>query len=36
MDTIPPQSRGENNTQRRRQRVMLKVSLVVLAHGAVN
>ena len=36
MSTIPPQGRGDNNAQRRSQRVMLKVSLVVLVHGADN
>src|SRR6267378_8473106 len=34
MGTIPPPGRGDNNAQRRSQRVMLKVSVVVLAHGA--
>src|SRR6266852_355679 len=36
MGTAPPPSRGDNNAQRRSQRVMLKVSVVVLAHGADN
>src|SRR5712664_1574891 len=36
MAGIPPQSRGDNDAQRRSQRVMLKVSVVVLAHGADN
>jgi len=36
MSTIPPQGRGDNNAQRRSQRVMLKVSVVVLVHGADN
>jgi len=36
MGTIPPPSRGDNNAQRRSQRVMLKVSVVVLAHGRDN
>jgi hypothetical protein len=36
MGTAPPPSRGDYNVQRRSQRVMLKVSVVVLAHGADN
>ena len=36
MSIIPPPSRGENDAQRRSQRVMLKVSVVILAHGADN
>lgn len=36
MGTIPPPSGGDNNAQRRSQRVMLKVSVVILAHGADN
>jgi len=33
MGTIPPPSVVENDAQRRSQRVMLKVSVVVLAQG---
>ena len=36
MGTIPPSSRGDKDVERRSQRVMLKVSVVVLAHGADN
>ena len=36
MGTIPPPSRGDNDAERRSQRVMLKVSVVVLAHGTDN
>ena len=36
MGTIPPASHGENDAQRRSQRVMLKVSVVVLAQGPDN
>ena len=36
MGGIPPLTRGDNNAQRRSQRVMLKVSVIVLAHGADN
>src|SRR6267154_2214471 len=36
MGGIPPPTRGDNNAQRRSQRVMLKVSVIVLAHGADN
>ena len=36
MGTAPPPSRGDSDAQRRSQRVMLKVSVVVLAHGADN
>src|SRR6266404_6490492 len=36
MAGIPPKSRGDSDVQRRSQRVMLKVSVVVLAHGADN
>jgi hypothetical protein len=36
MGAIPPSSRGDKDAQRRSQRVMLKVSVVVLAHGADN
>jgi len=36
MGAMPPSSRGNNDTQRRSQRVMLKVSVVVLAHDADN
>ncbi len=34
MGGIPPSNSGENITQRRSQRVMLKVSILVLAQGA--
>ena len=34
MGGIPPLTRGDNNAQRRSQRVTLKVSVIVLAHGA--
>jgi hypothetical protein len=33
---IPPTVRGDKDAQRRSQRVMLKVSVTVLAHGADN
>jgi len=33
---IPPSSRGDNDAQRRSQRVMLKVTVVVLAQGSDN
>ncbi len=36
MGAMPPSSLGNNDTQRRSQRVMLKVSVVVLAHDADN
>jgi len=36
MGTIPPPSRGETDAQRRSQRVMLKVSVVILAEGPDN
>jgi hypothetical protein len=36
MGMAPPPSRSDNNAQRRSQRVMLKVSVVILAHGADN
>ena len=36
MGTPHPPSGGDHNAQRRSQRVMLKVSVVVLAHGADN
>src|SRR6266853_4850018 len=36
MGTIPPPSLGDNDAQRRSQRVILKVTVVVLAHGADN
>jgi PilZ domain len=36
MGTIPPPSRSDNDAQRRSQRVILKVTVVVLAHGADN
>src|SRR6267142_4891973 len=36
MGTIPPSSRGDKDVERRSQRVMLKVSVIVLAHGADN
>lgn len=36
MGAIPPSSHGDKDAQRRSQRVMLKVSVVVLAHGADN
>src|SRR5712675_300219 len=36
MAGIPPKSRGDSDVQRRSQRVMLKVSVVVLAQGADN
>jgi hypothetical protein len=36
MGSIPPPSRGDSDAQRRSQRVMLKVSVIVLAHGADN
>lgn len=36
MGANPPTSGGDNNAQRRSQRVMLKVSVVILAHGADN
>jgi len=34
MDTVPPPKRGDNDAQRRSQRVMLKVSVVVQAQEA--
>jgi hypothetical protein len=34
MDTVPPPKRGDNDVQRRSQRVMLKVSVVVQAQEA--
>src|SRR6267142_2783224 len=36
MGTIPPSSRGDKDVERRSQRVMPKVSVVVLAHDADN
>jgi len=36
VSAIPPPNSGDNDVQRRSQRVMLKVSVVVLAHGADN
>src|SRR5260370_22139057 len=36
MGTAPPPNRADRDAQRRSQRVMLKVSVVVLAHGADN
>ena len=36
MGTVPPSDRADKDAQRRSQRVMLKVSVVVLAHGADN
>src|SRR6266481_9898474 len=36
MGSVPPPSRGDNNAQRRSQRVMIKVSVLVLADGAEN
>jgi len=36
MGIIPPPSRGDNDAQRRSHRVMLRVSVVVLAHGSDN
>src|SRR5260370_3557373 len=36
MGTIPPPSRGDNDAQRRSQRMILKVTVVVLAQGADN
>ena len=36
MDTPPPSNRPDNDAQRRSQRVMLKVSVVVLTQGADN
>ena len=36
MGAIPPPSRGDKDAERRSQRVILKVSVVVLAHGADN
>jgi hypothetical protein len=36
MGAIPPPSRGDKDAQRRSQRVMLKVSVVVFAHRADN
>ena len=36
MGAIPPSSRGDNDAQRRSQRVMLKVTVVVLAQGSDN
>ena len=36
MGTNPPPNRGGSDAQRRSQRVMLKVSVVILAHGVDN
>lgn len=36
MGTVPPSKRANKDAERRSQRVMLKVSVVVLAHGADN
>ena len=36
MGTVPPSSRADNDAQRRSQRVMLKVSVVVLTQGVDN
>jgi hypothetical protein len=36
VSAIPPPSRGDKDAERRSQRVMLKVSVVVLADGADN
>ena len=36
MGTVPPSDRADKDAQRRSQRVMLKVSVVVLAQGADN
>jgi hypothetical protein len=36
MSTVPPSKRADKDVERRSQRVMLKVSVVVLAHGADN
>jgi hypothetical protein len=36
MGTVPPSKRADKDAERRSQRVMLKVSVVVLAHGADN
>ena len=36
MGTAPPPNRADSDAQRRSQRVMLKVSVIVLAHGADN
>jgi PilZ domain len=36
MGSIPPPSRGDSDAQRRSQRVMLKVSVIVLVHGTDN
>jgi hypothetical protein len=34
MGSVPPPTSGDNNAQRRSQRVMVKVSVMVLAEGA--
>ena len=34
MDSVPPSTSGDNNAQRRSQRVIVKVSVMVLAEGA--
>jgi hypothetical protein len=34
MGSVPPPTNGDNNAQRRSQRVMVKVSVIVLAEGA--
>src|SRR5713226_9698861 len=36
MGSVPPPTRGDNNAQRRSQRVTIKVSVLVLAEGAEN
>jgi hypothetical protein len=36
MGIPPPSGRGDHDAQRRSQRVMLRVSVVILAHGADN
>lgn len=36
MSNVPPESTGDGSAQRRSQRVMVKVSVVVLTHGPAN
>jgi hypothetical protein len=36
MDSAPPSNSGDRNAERRSQRVMVKVSVVVLAQGVDN
>src|SRR6266853_125512 len=36
MGSVPPPTNGDSNAQRRSQRVMIKVSVLVLAEGAEN